>query len=216
MNNDITFNPDKFYLGRLCSKHHEWQGTGKSLRYKPSPNRRCGACVECHREESRNRGDYYKKHYQRNKQRVIQNVKQWRNKNKEKVKEIQDRYRRSEKGRRCLIKASNQRRAKKLMNHRFNYSCEQLSQVKESFFNQCAYCGSNKQIQIDHFIAVNNGGSDCIGNFVAACRKCNRDKSDSDPKEWYTKQPFYSIKRWRMILKILGKTESTYNQIPLL
>lgn len=204
---------DKFCLGRICSKGHEWKGTGKSLRYKYDNKRR--PCVECKKEESRKRGKYYKSHYQKNKERINRNIKEWQNLHKEKVNKIQIKYRESEKGKQAAIKASHRRRATKMMNHKANYSREQLAQVKEAFGNQCAYCGSEKDLQIDHFIAVANGGSDCIGNFVIACKECNRKKWSADPMQWYKNQPFYSVKRWKRLLKLLGKTELNYNQMPL-
>ena len=36
--------PPNRYLGRLCKRGHDWEGTGKSLRYSSN----CG-CVECRR-----------------------------------------------------------------------------------------------------------------------------------------------------------------------
>jgi hypothetical protein len=45
----------------------------------------------------------------------------------------------------------------------------------------CQYCGSrtgNSDIEIDHMIPVTMGGSDHKNNLIAACKKCNRNKSD--------------------------------------
>ena len=41
--------PEKVYLGEnLCKRNHDFQGTGRSLRWLTSRN-----CIECHRERSR-------------------------------------------------------------------------------------------------------------------------------------------------------------------
>jgi 5-methylcytosine-specific restriction endonuclease McrA len=39
------FDQDKFRLGRLCKRGHDWRGTGKSLRYIRAKN-----CFQCHNE----------------------------------------------------------------------------------------------------------------------------------------------------------------------
>ncbi|AFZ27219.1 HNH endonuclease [Cylindrospermum stagnale PCC 7417] len=212
----ILINGKEFYLGKLCNCGHEYQETGKSLRYKPFGNRRSGPCVECHRKESRSRTEYYKKRYQQKKDAIKDNVKKWRTENPDKVKISQDKYRMSQAGKLTNANLSRRRRARKANNHAVNYSKNELFKAKEIFCNECAYCGSKIKLQIDHFIPVSKGGSDCIGNFVLSCWKCNRSKSDNDPMEWYKSQDFYSSKRWKQILKILGKNESNYTQIPLL
>lgn len=45
----------------------------------------------------------------------------------------------------------------------------------------CQFCGGkpdNDNIEIEHMIPVSKGGSDNEENLVAACKKCNRNKSD--------------------------------------
>lgn len=43
------FDTEKFYLGSLCKRGHDWNGTGRSLRYKRK------VCLECSKLERRNR-----------------------------------------------------------------------------------------------------------------------------------------------------------------
>jgi len=40
----MKFNPEKHYLGSLCKRGHEWEGSGKSLRY--INNRGCFYCTK--------------------------------------------------------------------------------------------------------------------------------------------------------------------------
>jgi 5-methylcytosine-specific restriction endonuclease McrA len=80
---------------------------------------------------------------------------------------------------------------------------------------ECAYCGSKVNLTLDHFIPLTKGGSDVQGNLLPACLSCNSGKRDRDVIEWYKKQPFFDKKRLKQILKILGKTENNYDQIPL-
>ncbi len=97
------------------------------------------------------------------------------------------------------------------------YSQEQLKYRFQQFQNSCAYCSStNKKLTIDHFIALNVGGPEALNNLLPCCRSCNSSKGDRDAYQWYVQQSFYSKKRWQAILKVLGKTQATYSQIPLL
>ena len=48
---------------------------------------------------------------------------------------------------------------------------------------RCRYCGSHKDISLDHVIPVSKGGSDEPDNLVTACRACNSRKSDKTPEE---------------------------------
>ena len=46
---------------------------------------------------------------------------------------------------------------------------------------QCQYCGKHLEgsdATADHILAKENGGIDEMSNLVAACRKCNGEKSD--------------------------------------
>ena len=43
---------------------------------------------------------------------------------------------------------------------------------------KCVYCGSQYRLEIDHVLPWSKGGAHNISNFVCACRKCNRQKSD--------------------------------------
>lgn len=47
--------------------------------------------------------------------------------------------------------------------------------------HRCVYCGATRdtdKIEVDHVIPVSAGGTDDIGNLVAACFSCNRGKRD--------------------------------------
>jgi 5-methylcytosine-specific restriction endonuclease McrA len=49
--------------------------------------------------------------------------------------------------------------------------------------HQCQYCGSKKQLTIDHIIPRSKGGTHTWENVVIACESCNCSKSDHTPKE---------------------------------
>lgn len=48
---------------------------------------------------------------------------------------------------------------------------------------QCQYCGTTKDLTLDHLIPRSKGGKSTWNNLVTACKKCNSKKGDSNPKE---------------------------------
>ena len=276
---DAGLSLDKYKLGKFCPQSHNWQGTGKTLRYAND-----GKCVECMRASKRedyweNRGSILaysatyraanreallaqkKDYYQRNREQKLARDAEYRRNNPEKIaarqKEWYERNRESQcaynreryrlkrgdrlkqkreysKANRDVIrvrwnkwrstphgKASDnrskaKRKALKLNNHHAVISTQEWLERLIDFDHCCAYCGQQKPLAQDHFIALFQGGSDVIGNLVPACQSCNSSKNAFDPKTWYFQQPFFKLSRWRKILKVLGKTEATYDQIPLI
>lgn len=53
--------------------------------------------------------------------------------------------------------------------------------IRDGF--RCTYCGATKEddrLEVDHVIPVSRGGTDDIGNLVAACRRCNIGKGRNE------------------------------------
>lgn len=48
---------------------------------------------------------------------------------------------------------------------------------------KCVYCGSQKQLTIDHVIPKSRGGKNSWTNLVTCCHKCNLNKADRTPSE---------------------------------
>jgi hypothetical protein len=78
-------------------------------------------------------------------------------------------------------------------------------------FPDCAYCGAkfNPDIpalnfSLDHFIPKTMGGANEITNLLPCCLRCNGSKAGHLPDEWYTKQPFFSARRWEQIANHTG------------
>lgn len=58
---------------------------------------------------------------------------------------------------------------------------------------KCVYCGSSKELTIDHVIPVSRNGKSTFENCVTACKKCNSKKNNRTPTEarmYLKKQPF--------------------------
>lgn len=52
---------------------------------------------------------------------------------------------------------------------------------------RCMYCGramGKIQLTVDHFIPLEQGGENCEGNYISACRKCNKDKGNMSPSDY--------------------------------
>ena len=273
MNNVTGFNPENFFLGSLCRRGHDYQGTGKSLRFNNNACKDCksywdkkrqsdhaesihylgnlcrrghnhqdsgmslrytisDSCVQCHtlhRESKEAHNERGRAYYRANTERTAKRVKayrlanpeatkkrtrSWQLANPEKMRVGYARYRQAhpEKARAY----THLRKAKKRNCSYSNFSAAELK-VRLAEFDGCCYCGQAKvDMHLDHFLPLASGGSHVLSNLVVACPSCNMRKSDRDPYEWFSGQPFFSQKRWKTILKLLGKTQSNYNQIPLL
>ena len=49
--------------------------------------------------------------------------------------------------------------------------------------HQCVYCGSNKNLTLDHVIPKSRGGTNDWTNLVTSCFKCNLKKANKTPEE---------------------------------
>lgn len=63
--------------------------------------------------------------------------------------------------------------------------------TKAYFSRQCAYCGDEGSLEIDHAIPINRSslGEHRLGNLVPSCRKCNAEKADRGFLEFLTDAP---------------------------
>lgn len=209
----IGIDPKKFYLGRACPLQHTYQKTNKCLR-----RRSTRICVECHkiltykwREQnpSRHLQNARNQYYCHRDERIAKH-KLWRTNNSD----WQQKYRQTEKGRSVGKRYQQKRRIILSLNHASGYSSDELMVRFQEFDNCCAYCGQ-KATSVDHVIPINSGGPDVISNLLPSCRPCNSSKGTNPLETWYKSQLFFCPKRWKRILKVLGKTEHNLSQLPL-
>jgi 5-methylcytosine-specific restriction endonuclease McrA len=57
-------------------------------------------------------------------------------------------------------------------------------EIRLIYEKNCFYCGSDKDIQIDHIFPLARGGEHRIGNLLSACKSCNSSKKDNFIMEW--------------------------------
>ena len=75
------------------------------------------------------------------------------------------------------------------------------TKVRERWNYKCAYCGSKKELTIDHVVPRCKGGTDFTKNVVCCCHSCNQSKSHSPWKEWYLSQDFFSMDKYNKIIE---------------
>jgi len=73
--------------------------------------------------------------------------------------------------------------------------------IKEHWNYQCAYCGSEDNLTLDHITPRSKGGTDRITNLVCACKECNTDKGHQKWNEWYLAQEFFTTERLSAIIQ---------------
>jgi hypothetical protein len=83
--------------------------------------------------------------------------------------------------------------------------------IKEKWNHECAYCGSDEVLTLDHIVPRSKGGSDRVTNVLCACKKCNHSKGYQKWYDWYLQQPFFTTERLSDIIEWQKqKVESNY------
>lgn len=156
--------------------------------------------------------------YLLNRQKYLNKNAQWARENKEwrnqYSREYHQRYVSTTEGRQKIKRKEYRREANKRFNHSSPYTHLELVSRWEQFNNCCVYCGAIAT-SIDHVIPLSKGGADVLSNLLPSCHPCNLSKGAKDVDTWYKAQPTFTIKRWRKILKVLGKNQYNLGQLPL-
>ena len=99
----------------------------------------------------------------------------------EKSKEALQKYATSKKGKETRRRNYHKRRALK-----FNVPIDDIdvSAVYALCENKCVYCGSKKDLELDHVVALSEGGPHIQSNLVVACKICNSSKGAKPLVKW--------------------------------
>ena len=57
--------------------------------------------------------------------------------------------------------------------------------IKGKWNYECAYCGSEENLTLDHITPRSKGGSDRVTNVLCACHSCNHLKGHKTWYDWY-------------------------------
>jgi hypothetical protein len=73
--------------------------------------------------------------------------------------------------------------------------------IKEEWDYQCAYCGSEENLTLDHITPRSKGGTDRVTNVLCACKECNTSKGHQIWSDWYLNQEFFTTERLSKIIE---------------
>jgi CRISPR/Cas system Type II protein with McrA/HNH and RuvC-like nuclease domain len=106
----------------------------------------------------------------------------------------------------------------RLLNY-IKYHTKKLKMNRHRIFkrdnHQCVYCGSRRDLTLDHVIPKSRGGSNDWMNLVTSCSKCNVKKADRTPEEARMKMshnPFEPtlINENKVVLKIWEEFQNSF------
>jgi len=90
----------------------------------------------------------------------------------------------------------------------FNLETFSSSEAKRKWKNsikehwgECAYCGSENDLTLDHITPRSKGGRDRLTNMLCACRDCNISKGHQLWSDWYLNQSFFTTERLSAIIE---------------
>ena len=151
-------------------------------------------------EKKAQRSEAGRAYYAQNRERIQALHRAWHEANREKHRELGRSWRVA--NREKCREQSRRRRALRRAGRRVSAAPLTLESKERRFAlwaNSCAYCGTGGKQEVDHVLALNQGGLDEPANAAPACRRCNASKSDSPIESWYRRQPFFTEARWRKI-----------------
>lgn len=126
---------------------------------------------------------YDREYAQKNKKRVDQKKRRWANANSERIKaKRRGDYAKDPAARR----ADYARREARKRGLPSRFGVKDWRKCLQWFDNSCVACGSTDDVQMDHWIPLNNPG--CTGtipsNIAPLCKSCNASKQNKDAQEW--------------------------------
>lgn len=73
------------------------------------------------------------------------------------------------------------------LHHYVNVPFKTIELSRQNIFkrdsHKCQYCGSSKDLTLDHVLPKSRGGRTSWDNLITACKLCNSKKGDSTPEE---------------------------------
>jgi len=73
--------------------------------------------------------------------------------------------------------------------------------IKEKWNYECAYCGSEENLTLDHITPRSKGGSDRVTNILCACHSCNQSKGHKMWSDWFLSQDFFDKEKLSKIIE---------------
>jgi len=73
--------------------------------------------------------------------------------------------------------------------------------IKEKWNYECAYCGSEENLTLDHITPRSKGGSERVTNILCACHSCNQSKGHKMWSDWFLSQDFFDKEKLSKIIE---------------
>lgn len=73
--------------------------------------------------------------------------------------------------------------------------------IKEKWNYECAYCGSEENLTLDHITPRSKGGSERVTNVLCACHSCNQSKGHQMWSDWFLSQDFFDKEKLSKIIE---------------
>ena len=73
--------------------------------------------------------------------------------------------------------------------------------IKEKWNYECAYCGSEENLTLDHITPRSKGGSEKVTNILCACHSCNQSKGHKMWSDWFLSQDFFDKEKLSKIIE---------------
>ena len=73
--------------------------------------------------------------------------------------------------------------------------------IKEKWNYECAYCGSEDNLTLDHITPRSKGGSEKVTNILCACHSCNQSKGHKMWSDWFLSQDFFDKEKLSKIIE---------------
>lgn len=209
----LSFNTQTQRLGKLCKYSHNWEETGKSLRWNCD-----NTCVICKRLRVQQKRQTSSERLKVSLYEQKPEVKQRRKENralrlqtpegqklyKERTKRTYYKQKESEefriflRGNTALHKAKNRGLAYEVIPR------EKYKERLELLEGYCIYCGEAATL-LDHLIPFKRNGGHLYNNLVPSCYSCNDEKRAKSISDWYPSCNFFDRDRWNLIQALLEK-----------
>jgi len=185
----------------VCDKEIKTKWLKKFCSEECSIKRRRGRTKE-YKERNKDKVKLYgDKYREENREKILKEKKLYYKENKEKIYDYSKQYRKDNKEKGIV---HHQQRRARIKNLEATLTITQWEAIKETFDHKCAYCGEVKPLEQEHFIPLISDGEYTKDNIIPSCKSCNSSKKDRNFFEWYINHEHYNKGREKFILNYLG------------